>query len=321
MSEEMQSTFEFCFSTVVADYYDITVLVDGAPIASSPCFACARVVPLSFDSAKVQDLPSTVVAGSVVHFGVVLYDTYKNIIDPSSDYIVDFLPNLNNYITKDDSNPDSQRYNFILNVNHTEIVTFSVYVNGQLLDGHYYSVEVTSSPPSSSSILSFISNEQQLVKNQEFTFDVKLQSSQMIHVPANQYAIAIRLTNSVTLYPFYNFGYSCYYLSQENKGYVEVIYRCYVKIHEVINCVLRVYIGSIETDSTETGENVVFYHNELEKAVVLQDLSNSLLRFTREISIGSVSLNCTRMKITISFLLCIFEYCSALINTGHRWCM
>ena len=124
MSEEMQSTFEFCFSTVVADYYDITVLVDGAPIASSPCFACARVVPLSFDSAKVQDLPSTVVAGSVVHFGVVLYDTYKNIIDPSSDYIVDFLPNLNNYITKDDSNPDSQRYNFILNVNHTEIVTF-----------------------------------------------------------------------------------------------------------------------------------------------------------------------------------------------------
>ena len=54
--------------------------------------------------------------------------------------------------------------------------------------------------------------------------------------------------------------------------------------------------------STKTGTNVVFYHDELERAAVLQDLSLSVLRFTREISVGSASLNCTHMKVTISFV-------------------
>ena len=294
----MQSTFEFCFATEVADYYDITVLVNGAPIASSPCYACARIVPLGVNSVEVQDLPSVVVAGSDIHFGVVLYDVYKNVISPSVEVSVEFLPNSNRYITDDDSNPDSSRYNFLLNVNHTETITVSLYLNGHRCEGHDYTIEVIASTPSSNSILSFVSNELQLVKNQEFAFDVKLQSSQMISVPANQYAIAIRLTNSETLYPFYNFGYSCYIVSQENNGYVEMVYRCFMKIHEVIQCVLRVYIGPLDTISSKTGSNVVFYHDELERAVVLQDLAMSLLRFTREIAVGSAFLSCTHMKVT-----------------------
>ena len=249
----MQSTFEFCFKTTVADFYDISVLVNGSPIASSPCYACAHIIPLGVNSAEVQDLPSVVVAGSDVHFGVVLYDIYKNVISPSAAVSVEFYPNPHKYIIADDLNPDTNRYNFVLNVNHTETFTISLYINGHLFEGHNYTIEVIASTPSSNSILSFVSNELQLVKNQEFVLDVKLQSSRGVSVPANQYAIAIRLTNSLTLHPFYNFGYSCYLLSQEENGYAEMIYRCFVKIHEAIKCVLRVYIGSLDPYSTKTG--------------------------------------------------------------------
>ena len=300
--EEMQSTFEFCFTTEVADYYDISVLVNGSPIASSPCYACARITPLGVNSVEVQDLPSVVVAGEDVHFGVVLYDIYMNVISPSATVSVEFLPNSYKYIMPDTSNPDTSRYNFVLNVNHTDTFTFSLYINGHIYAGHDYTIQVTASTPSSDSILSFVSNELQLVKKQEFALDVKLRSSRGISVPANQYAIAIRLTNSETLYPFYNFGYSCYLITQDENGYVEMIYRCFVKIHEVVKCVLRVYIGSLDAYSTKTGTNVVFYHDELERAAVLQDLSLSVLRFTREISVSSASLNCTHMKVTISFV-------------------
>ena len=218
----MQSTFEFCFKTTVADFYDISVLVNGSLIASSPCYACAHIIPLGVNSAEVQDLPSVVVAGSDVHFGVVLYDIYKNVISPSAAVSVEFYPNPHKYIIADDPNPDTNRYNFVLNVNHTETFTISLYINGHLFEGHNYTIEVIASTPSSNSILSFVSNELQLVKNQEFVLDVKLQSSRGVSVPANQYAIAIRLTNSLTLHPFYNFGYSCYLLSQEENGYAEI---------------------------------------------------------------------------------------------------
>lgn len=301
----MQSTFEFCFITTVADFYDISVLVNGSPIASSPCYACAHIIPLGVNSAEVQDLPSVVVAGSDVHFGVVLYDIYKNVISPSAAVSVEFYPNPHKYIIADDPNPDTNRYNFVLNVNHTETFTISLYINGHLFEGHNYTIEVIASTPSSNSILSFVSNELQLVKNQEFVLDVKLQSSRGVSVPANQYAIAIRLTNSLTLHPFYNFGYSCYLLSQEENGYAEMIYRCFVKIHEAIKCVLRVYIGSLDPYLTKTGTNVVFYHDELDRAAILQDLSLSVLRFTREVSVGSAMLNCTSMRVTISFVVVV----------------
>ena len=296
-SNAVQSSFDLCFSTDVADYYDVVVLMDGVPISSTPCFACAHIFPLELDHAEVHDLESTMYAGSRLSFGVVLYDTYDNIIPPSSNYDIQFRPDPYHSISPDLRNISSTRYNFVLTTNRTEVFIFTLYINDTEMKGCTYSVSVIPNAPSSLSVLSMLSEESQLIAKHLFEMEITLYSRDSISIPATFYSIALRLTLLDDLSPFLDFEYCCFY---ENRTST-FVYKCFVQTHVAASVIIRVYIGELESMTTQSGSNVVWIESELPRAVILQDVSTSIIRLTKQVTIAPALLSCSNLEINISF--------------------
>lgn len=164
------ASFQMCVNTTVSDIYDLTVLYDGISLPGMPCLGCIQIIPSTLDvrNTVVIGLKETLLAGTSLSFSIQLRDYFDNIVIPSSSYTISFSPNESFYITNDTSIVSTDSYPFLLYLNHTEIYSFTIYVNDIPIPSSPFTVHVIASQPSFLSSITFLDDENSLVTTSSF---------------------------------------------------------------------------------------------------------------------------------------------------------
>ncbi len=176
---QLLGSFHVCVNTTVADTYDLILLYDGVPLLGMPCLGCIQIIPsqVAIANTVVTGLTDTLLAGTSLSFTIQLRDEYNNLVDPSSLFVIYFVPNEFLYITNDTSQISPHSYHFLLYLNHTEIYTFSIYVNDIPLPSPF-TVCVVASQPSDLSSFTFISDIDFLVSMVPF----EVHNLKLVHI-------------------------------------------------------------------------------------------------------------------------------------------
>ena len=161
---QLLGSFRVCVNTTVADTYDLMIRYDGSPLLGMPCLGCVHIIPshVVITNTVVNGLTDTLLAGTSLKFTVQLRDEYSNIVNPSSLFFIHFEPN-EFHITNDTNVVSTHSYPFQLHLNHTEVYTFSININGIPLPSPF-TVHIVASQPSDLSTFTFVNDVNSLLR-------------------------------------------------------------------------------------------------------------------------------------------------------------